>query len=93
MLKGESFVAPLKEKSLQGYHLNLQDNIFPCIHKWVSGKGGYGWTRRIENTLLHLHNTYFSYLTWFLQQYSFPNPGVDLLSIIDRLSVLECYRP
>jgi len=45
MLKGKSFVAPLKEKSLQGYHLNLQDNIFPCIHKWVSRKGGFGWTR------------------------------------------------
>jgi len=28
MLKGKSFVALLKEKSLQGYHLNLQDNIF-----------------------------------------------------------------
>ena len=79
MLKGKSFVAALKEKSLQGYHLNLQDNIFPCIHKWVSGKADmigcrYGHGRghgEFQNTHLHL----------FLQQYSLPNPGVDLLSI------------
>ena len=52
--------------------------------KRVGGKGGYGQmlTRtRTQNTLVHLHNTYFSYLSlFFLQQYSLPNPGVNLLS-------------
>ena len=63
------------------------------VHWWPpplgskGGKGGYGQTRRcghgqFQNTHLHLHNTYFSYLILFLQQYSLPNSGVDLYPFI-----------
>ena len=43
--------------------------------------------RKFQNTLSHLHNTYFSYLTLLLQQYSLPNPVIDPFI---ALSIYKC---
>ena len=54
------------------------------VHKGVVGKvdtigrghrhGGHRH-RHFQKALLHLYNSYFSYLTLFLQQPSLPDPG------------------
>ena len=36
-------------------------------------------------TYLHLRKTYFLLLMLFLQQYSLPNPGVDLFIVVIHL--------
>ena len=50
---------------------------------WVGGKGVYGWMRAhtISKYTFTFTQQLFSYLTLFLQQYSLPNLGVNLLSI------------
>ena len=38
-----------------------------------------------QKAFLHLYNSYFSYLTLFVQQHSLPDPGVDL--VIARIHI------
>ena len=41
--------------------------------------------RHFQKALLHLYNSYFSYLTLFLQQSSLPDPGIDLFIALIHL--------
>ena len=76
------------------YFTNLTVVVNDTEH-WVVGKGGYGrtrtrtrtrtWTQKFSKGLLHLYNSYFSYLTLYLQQSSPPDPGVDLFIALIHL--------
>ena len=61
------------------YNLHIAVLYLPkCVGSW---KGQIRLDTDMDNfnTLLHLQNSYFSYLTLFLLQHSLPDPDVDLV--------------
>ena len=66
-----------------GINLNFQAHIHMEYHYGVAGKGRHGQGHgQFQNTLLHLHNTYFRCCYSCCLQYSLPHPILLLLLAI-----------